>query len=44
MIQWTVSLLVGLVGAFVLAALGTPVWLTVIVLGIFFAIELTDNG
>ena len=44
MVQWAFSLLVGFVGAFLLAALGTPVWVTVIVLGIFFYIELVDNG
>ena len=43
MIQWAYTIVIGFVCAFVLAIMGTPVWLTVIVLGIFFVLELVDN-
>lgn len=43
MIQWVYTIVIGCVCAFVLAAMGTPVWLTVIVLGIFFSLELVDR-
>lgn len=43
MIQWAYTLVIGFVCAFILAAMGTPVWLTVIALGMFFYLELIDN-
>ncbi len=43
MIQWAYTLLIAFVMAMVLAMIGTPIWLTVILVGMFFFLELTDN-
>ena len=43
MTNWAVTVFVGFVLACILGALGTPVWLTVILLGIFFSIEAANN-